>query len=102
MKFVRNKYHYAVNKNKKLADSIRAQQLFQTAQSGDIKLLKQMKQIKGNKKQHAPCPDNIDNATGPEQISEHFKTVYENLYNSAESVDAMKEIKSKLNSLICL
>ena len=46
MKFVRNKYHYAVRKTKKLADSIRAQKLFEQAQAGDINLLKAMKNIK--------------------------------------------------------
>ena len=102
MKFVRNKYHYAVHKSKKMADSIRAQQLFEAAKSGDIDLLKQMKKIRGSKKQHASCPDNIENATGPVQISELFRSVYEELYNSAESVDAMKDIKAKLQTLINL
>jgi hypothetical protein len=35
-----------------------------------------------------------------EQIIELFKSVYEELYNSAESVDAMKEIKAKLQTMI--
>ena len=41
-KYVRNKYHYAVNKAKKLADSNRARNLFEKAQTGDIDLLKDL------------------------------------------------------------
>ena len=102
MKHVRNKYHYAVKKSKKLADSVRAKKLFESAQKGDIDLLKEMKTIRGGNKQHASCPDNIDDASGPEQISELFKKVYEELYNSAESVEAMEVIKAELHSLINL
>ena len=83
-----------------MAHSIRAQQLFEAAQSGNIDLLLQMKKIRGCKNQHSTCPDNIDSAAGPEQISELFKSVYEELYNSAESVDAMEEIKAKLHTMI--
>jgi hypothetical protein len=100
MKHVRNKYHYAVRRSKKLADSIRAQSLVEAAQHGDIDLLKQMKQMKGSKKQHVDCPDNIDNATGSAQISDMFKTVYEELYNSAGSEEAMYDIKAKLAPMI--
>ena len=100
MKYVRNKYHYAVHKAKKLANSVRAKELFEHAQLGDVNLLKEMKKIKGGKKQTAACPDNIDDAHSADEVSELFKTVYEELYNSAESVNAMAEIKNKLNDLI--
>ena len=42
----RNLYHYAVRKVKKMADSIRAQKLFEASQSGDMDLLKEMKKLK--------------------------------------------------------
>ena len=67
---------------------------------GDINLLKEMKRIKGDKKQHAACPDNIDAAHGVQEVSELFKSVYEDLYNSAESVEEMQSIKEKLKALI--
>ena len=100
MKFVRNKYHYAVHKTKKIASSIRAQRLLEQSQSGDVDLLKEMKRVKGSKKQTSACPDNVDDAHGAEAVSELFKTVYEDLYNSAESVDAMNDIKAKLRTMI--
>ena len=100
MKFVRNKYHYAVRRKKKQAESIRAKELFEQAKLGDINLLKEMKRIKGDKKQFAACPDNIDTAHGVEEVSELFKSVYEDLYNSAESIEEMKTIKIRLKQLI--
>ena len=100
MKFVRNKYHYGVRKAKQLADSIRAQNLFEQASAGDINLLKEMKRIKGDKKQKAAVPDHIESANGVQEISELFKAVYEDLFNSAESVQAMQAIKFQLHSMI--
>ena len=99
MKFVRNKYHYAVRKTKKLADSLRAEDLFEQAKVGDVDLLQAMKRIKGSKKQKAAYPDHVDDAYGDE-ISDMFKKVYEELYNSAESVLAMQEIKMNLETMI--
>ena len=60
MKFVRNKYHLAVRKSKRQADSIRAKHLLEASQAGDIDLLKRMKEIRGSKKEHTACPDNIN------------------------------------------
>ena len=39
-------------------------------------------------------------ANGDQEISELFKTVYEELFNSAESVEAMQAIKNHLQTLI--
>ena len=89
-----------MHKAKKLANSVRAKNLFEQAQLGDINLLKEMKRIKGSKKQVAACPDNVDGAHGADEVSELFKTVYEELYNSAESENAMLEIKTKLQAMI--
>ena len=93
-------YHLSVRKKKKLAESIRAEQLFEAGKLGDFNLLKQMKNIRGGKGKHNSFPDNIDTASGPEEISELFKSVYEKLYNSSETSAAMKEIKLRLRSLI--
>ena len=101
-KHVRNKYHYAVRKCQAQADATRLEKLLEAAQSGDVELLKQMKTIKGSKKQHSTVTENLDGANGCEAISEKFKAVYEALYNSAESMDEMNAIKEKLNILIGL
>ena len=49
MKHVKNKYHYAIRRCKRAADSIRANKVFEAAKSGDVDLLKEMKRIKRSK-----------------------------------------------------
>ena len=100
MKSVRNKYHYAVRKAKKLANSVRAENLFQQALLGDTNLLREMKRIKGDKNNRATFPDHIDTADGPEEISELFKAVYKDLFNSAESTQGMQELQHQLYNMI--
>ena len=59
-----------------------------------------MKKIKGSKRQRTALPDHIESAHGSQEIGELFKEVYEELFNSAASTQAMAEIKLQLNSLI--
>ena len=101
-KHVRNKYHYAIRKCKAAADATRLQKLLEASQSGDAHLLREMKSIKGGKKQHSTVTEHLDGVDGREAISEKFKNVYEALYNSAGSSDEMNEIKEKLKDLIGL
>ena len=42
----------------------------------------------------------MEGADGQEEIVEKFREVYKTLYNSAESVDAVKLIKDRLDTLI--
>ena len=67
----RNQYHYA----KRMADSIRARNLFDAAQNGDVDLLKEMKKLNSNKSTStlAECVEGEDN---PKDIVKKFKTVY--------------------------
>ena len=76
--------------------------MFEAAKNGDVDLLKEMKRIKGSKKQNFTPTDNLDDANGRDDISEKFRAVYEALYNSCESVDEMNVIKEKLKDLIGL
>ena len=96
----RNKYHYAIRKLKKHSDTILADQLLEASQEGDINLLKEMKKIRGGKSKSQTMPEEVDGKCEPEEILEKFKEVYENLYNSAETVATTRLIKEKLNSLI--
>ena len=59
-----------------------------------------MKWIKGSSKGGQSVPDSVDGAQGHKEILDKFRQVYSELYNSAESTDAMTEIKRKLQGLI--
>ena len=100
MQWSRNKYHYAIRKLSKQSDNIMAENLLEASEQSEIDLLMEMKRIKGSKPKGQTIPDEIDGETEPDNILNKFKEVYEDLYNSADTSDAMIAIKEKLNTLI--
>ena len=100
MKRTRNAYHYAVRKVKKKADLIRAQKLLEASETSSTALLLEMKKIKGSKKDKSDLPDSVGGANGEINIVEKFCEVYEDLYNSAGSDEALDRIKRQLRDLI--
>ena len=75
----RNKYHYAVRKLRKMSGEIRAEQLHEASEEGDIALMKAMKDIKGQKSTGQTMPASIDGKSEHQEIKERFKEVYEQL-----------------------
>ena len=75
---------------------IRAQKLLEAAETGSADLLKEMKKIKGSKKVKLDLPDEVAGASGESNIVEKFCEVYEELYNSSGSYDALQGIKEQL------
>ena len=59
-----------------------------------------MKKVKGIKKMKHDLPDDVGGANGEVNIVESFCTVYEELYNSSESSEAMSVLKDQLNDMI--
>ena len=96
----RNKYHYAIRRVRRQSKNIRAANLLAAANTGDIDLLKEMKRVKGSSKGGQTLPDSVDGAQGHDEILDKFKEVYQTLYNSAETVDAMTELKRQLSGMI--
>ena len=96
----RNQYHYAVRRTKRQAKQIKAVKLFEASLSGDIDLLKEMKNIKCGKKASAELPDNVAGANGESEIVEKFKEVYKALYNSSGTQEEMEEIKGRVSEMI--
>ena len=100
MKKSRNVYHYVIRKVKKEADLSRAQKLLEASESGSVNLLLEMKKIKGSKKMKHDLPDDVGGANGEVNIVERFCDVYEALYNSSESIEALNVLKHQLNGMI--
>ena len=100
MKRTRNAYHYAVRKVKKKADLIRAQKLLEASETSSVDLLLEMKKIKGSKKMNHELPDDVGGSHGEASIVEKFCEVYEELYNSSGSDEALEAIKTLLKDLI--
>ena len=59
-----------------------------------------MKRIKGGKKEFTSLPESVEGADTPEEIADKFKEVYEALYNSADTSEAVGLIKDKLELMI--
>ena len=96
----RNIYHYAIRKVKKLSEKIRASNLLDASLQGDLNLLKEMKKVKGGKKETLDLPESVEDADSPEEIVEKFREVYEELYNSADTSKAVNLLKEKLAQMI--
>ena len=96
----RNSYHYAVRRAKRNSEFTRASKLFEASVTGDIDLLKEMKNIQGCGKSFADLPENVAGANGEEEIVEKFRQVYGALYSSSDSSAEMTLLKSKLKDLI--
>ena len=97
----RKQYHLAVLRVKRDRKKHQAEVLLGAAMEGDTQLLKEMKTIKrGGGAINSDLPDSVAGSEGEENIAEKFKEYYENLFNSAPSVEKMTELKSKLENLI--
>jgi hypothetical protein len=94
-----NKYHYAIRKLEKNADTAKAEILLEASEQNDIDL-KEMKKIKDCKSKGQVMPEQVDGETEPDRILDKFKEVYENLYNSSETAEATNSIKEKLSTMI--
>ena len=96
----RNQYHYAIRRIKKMFNSLRAKRLLEASEVDSCQFLKEMKKIKGSKKEEFDLPDVVGNASGELQIVEEFKKVYSALYNSSDTSEGVAMIKDKLNEEI--
>ena len=99
MSRTRNIYHYAVRKVKRRAKHIKAVKLFEAAEAGDIELLKEMKRIRGGRNV-SELPEQVAGADGEHEIVDKFREVYEALYNSIDTAEAMVTIKEEVDKLV--
>ena len=96
----RNQYHYAKRRVKKMSNSIRAQHLLEASEQGSVKLLTEMKKIKGSKKDSDGLPESVGGVSGEDSIVEEFKKVYCQLYNFSGTQEAMDVLKQELSAEI--
>ena len=96
MKNTRNRYHYEFKKCVKAEKNIKKSNLLDACLNGNGDLFKQIKTMR---KVKPLCADKIDGVT--EDIPGHFKSIYEDLYNSvddAAEVEAISiEVENEIN-----
>ena len=96
MKRTRSKYHYAIHSVKKQESILRKEKFVQQCFSGKVNDI--LKRIKMSRKNKSGCAKNIDGVSGSNNISTHFKNIYEGIYNQHHSSDKVNDILTDLNS----
>ena len=99
MSHARNKYYLAVKQVKRAAASIKATELANAAEAGDIALMKELKKSLDRKDNSQSVPDCLEGKVTTDSILDKFRECYQNLYNSAGTEAAMVTIKEKLKYL---
>ena len=69
---------------------------------GDAELIKEMKSIKKGKAASSELPDSVGGAVGEDNIAELFRTSYEELYNSAPTINDIQSTRAALEDMISL
>ena len=82
-----------------MSNAIRAQNLLKASELGKVNLLKEMKEVKGSKKNSCNLPDNVAGVSGEDLIVEEFRAVYSALYNSFDTSEPMAELKAQFSSV---
>ena len=100
MKSSRNIYHYVVRKVKKKSDLLRAQKLLEASENGSMDLLREMKRVRGGSKIKSELTENLEGANGEENIAEKFCQVYEELYKSSGTGEALDNLKHLVSNML--
>ena len=95
MKHSKNQYHYAVKRLKKSVNSIINNKFVEACLNGGIDIFKEIKNLKG---QSSKVPSNIDGNHTPMDISNHFKDIYSDLYNSVPSDQKVNTMLNNINN----
>ena len=95
MKKTRNQYHYQYKKCVKAEDKIRSSKLLSAClgEGGDL-----FKEIKNLRKCAPVVANSIDGVS--DNIPEHFASIYSELYNSADDAEKLREVHTKVESLV--
>jgi hypothetical protein len=99
MRTTRARYHTAIRRVRRAADQIKAQKLFEASMLGSKDLISELKKHHGGK--YSPVlPENVAGANGEEEICSKFRSVYRDLYNSADTSKEMEVIKERVETKI--
>ena len=95
MKRTKNLYHFHVRKIKKSENIIKKNKLLDACLNGNGDIFQEVKKIRQHKPPVAASMDGVK-----ENISDHFKGIYENLYNSVDHMNEMTELNDYVEANI--
>ena len=94
MKHSRNKYHHAIRKVRQEESQIRKSKFLQDCLSGKVNdVLKNLKQQRNG----GGRSNMVDNATDEKSISETFKDIYSEIYNTHNDNDEVYHLRENIN-----
>ena len=94
MKSTRNKYHYAIRHIRKQDTLIRKNNFVRDLNNGNV--LNTFRTIK-NMRNVSSCVNIVDGKTSDTEIANHFKSIYDNLYNTHNDNTELDNFTSELN-----
>ena len=94
MRNSRNQYHYAIRRVKKQMNSIKNNKFLDACMNGGVDLFKEIKKHRGNT---GDLPKTVDDISGDKPISNHFKSIYSDLFNSVPSNIELQELLRDIN-----
>ena len=98
MKRTRNKYHYSIRKIRKHESLIRKEKFMDECVSGKMNNI--LKNIKSSRKTNSQPTSTVDGVTGRENISNRFKNIYQNIYNTHNSHNKVSQLLEGTNNKI--
>ena len=93
-KNVRHQYHYAVRKVKNYKREIQNNNYINAATNGKINDL--LKDLKHQRKPAANLASTVDSRSDPQDISDHFGSIYKKIYNHHDDQNEVSDISDKI------
>ena len=95
MKRTRNRYHYEYKKCRKAEEKLKRSNLLDACLNGGGDLFQELKSFRKHSTVVATSMDGVSH-----NIKEHFKTKYQQLYNSANDGDEILNVQAETNELV--
>ena len=95
---LRHKYHYAIRKLRRQENEIKKQKMVQQCVEGKVNDI--LTELKHQRNPRSSVVTKVDHAEGSTAISEHFKSLYEVIYNHHDQNGELKKVMEDVNKNI--
>lgn len=95
---LRCQYIYAIRRVRKQEQEIRNNNFIQAAARGDVNNI--LKSLKSQRRPKSGLSNNIDNVQGSDEISEHFRGLYSDIYNTHTDENSLIQIRNSIDQNI--
>ena len=97
MRFFRNKFRYAKRRVLNAAECLMREKFLEALLEGDRNLNEELRKFKGVAEKVA---SKVDGHTDPDNISDHFKNIFQGLYNRTGSKEPLENLLNEVNESV--